>query len=110
MLEDGHFRAGHRGDVGELGGHDQMLIPGNAEPHGLSAGRDEEMLRAQFADGLDVLQAYDTFSRAADTKALKVSGRSALRARIASVVWRLARFSSHLPRRTSVMTTAEASK
>ena len=37
-------------------------------------------------------------------------GRSAFSARIASVVWRLARASSHLPSSTSVMTTAEASK
>ncbi len=39
-----------------------------------------------------------------------VSGRSALSARMASVVWRLARVSSHLPSNTRVMTTAEASK
>ena len=39
-----------------------------------------------------------------------VSGRSAESARMASVVWRLARSSSHLPVRTSVITTAEASK
>mmetsp|Transcript_61810 Transcript_61810/g.146297 ORF Transcript_61810/g.146297 Transcript_61810/m.146297 type:complete len:219 (-) Transcript_61810:3343-3999(-) len=38
------------------------------------------------------------------------SGRRALSARIASVVCRLARVSSHLPSRTSVITTAEASK
>jgi hypothetical protein len=39
-----------------------------------------------------------------------VSGRSACSARIAVVVWRLARASSHLPSSTSVITTAEASK
>ena len=39
-----------------------------------------------------------------------VSGRSALSARIASVVCRLARVSSHLPSSTSVITTADASK
>ncbi|VWC25877.1 hypothetical protein BST28156_06135 [Burkholderia stagnalis] len=38
------------------------------------------------------------------------SGRSAFSARIASVVWRFARASSHLPKRTSVMMTADASK
>jgi hypothetical protein len=39
-----------------------------------------------------------------------VSGRSACSARMASVVCRLARASSHLPSITSVITTAEASK
>ena len=39
-----------------------------------------------------------------------VSGRSAFRAWIASVVWFLARASRYLPSKTSVMTTAEASK
>ena len=39
-----------------------------------------------------------------------LSGRKACRARMASVVWRLARASSHLPNKTSVMTTAEPSK
>ena len=38
------------------------------------------------------------------------SGRSDCKARMADVVCRLARASSHLPRSTSVMTTAEASK
>ena len=38
------------------------------------------------------------------------SGRSACSARMAAVVWRLARASSHLPSSTSVTTTAEASK
>ena len=39
-----------------------------------------------------------------------VSGRKACNARMAEVVWRLARASSHLPSNTSVITTAEASK
>ncbi|MCY1231008.1 hypothetical protein D9M72_434440 [compost metagenome] len=39
-----------------------------------------------------------------------VSGRSAASARMASAVWRLARVSSHLPSRTSVITTAALSK
>ena len=39
-----------------------------------------------------------------------LSGRKACRARIASVVWRLARDSSHLPSITKVMTTADPSK
>ena len=38
------------------------------------------------------------------------SGRSACSARMAAVVWRLARASSHLPSSTSVTTTAELSK
>ena len=38
------------------------------------------------------------------------AGRSACRARMAAVVWRLARVSSHLPSITSEITTAEASK
>ena len=39
-----------------------------------------------------------------------VAGRNAFSARMASVVWRLARTSSHLPSSTSVITAAEASK
>ena len=38
------------------------------------------------------------------------SGRSTCSARMAAAVWRLARASSHLPSKTRVMTTAEASK
>ena len=38
------------------------------------------------------------------------SGRKACKARMASVVWRLARTSNHLPSMTKVMTTAEPSK
>ena len=38
------------------------------------------------------------------------AGRKACKARMASVVWRLARASNHLPSKTKVMTTAEPSK
>ena len=38
------------------------------------------------------------------------AGRKACRARMAEVVWRLARASSHLPSRTKVITSAEPSK
>ena len=44
------------------------------------------------------------------TKTRATLGRSAFSARMASAVCRLARASSHLPKRTSVMTAAEASK
>ena len=49
-------------------------------------------------------------SRPSAPRTRAVDGRSACSARIASVVWRLARASSHLPIRMSVMITAEASK
>jgi hypothetical protein len=56
----------------------------------------------------DLATGTSTRRRRARTRA--VVGRSAFSARMASVVCRLARASSHLPSSTSVMTAAEASK
>ena len=57
--------------------------------------------------------AMDSIATSASTPSRSTrarSGRSAERARMASVARRFARASSHLPRRTSVITTADASK
>ena len=51
-----------------------------------------------------------SFSLPSQSIRCATSGRSACSARMAAVVWRLARSSSHLPRRTSVTTTAALSK
>mmetsp|Transcript_61822 Transcript_61822/g.146361 ORF Transcript_61822/g.146361 Transcript_61822/m.146361 type:complete len:238 (-) Transcript_61822:323-1036(-) len=51
-----------------------------------------------------------TSTSAPSRRTLAVVGRNAFNARMASVVCRLARCSSHLPNKTSVMTAAEASK
>ena len=51
-----------------------------------------------------------SFSAPSQSIRCATEGRSACSARMAAVVWRLARSSSHLPRRTRVMTTAALSK
>ena len=54
--------------------------------------------------------AIATSSSRPSTRRVARSGRSASRARMAALVWRLARLSRYLPSSTRAMTTAEASK
>ena len=59
---------------------------------------------------MDLLVAIGSSTSTPSRTTRAVAGRNACNARIASVVWRRARPSSHLPSRISVITTAEASK
>ena len=81
------------------------LLPSNTRPStgSRSPGRTTTTSPTRTCDA-------GTSTSAPSRRTRAVSGRSAFRARMASVVWRLARVSIHLPNSTKVMTTAEASK